>query len=151
MKKCLVLCMTVVLTACAANLNNDRYQTSAAGQINSVQEGVIINARPVRIATENGGVGSLAGGVAGGAAGSMIGGNTAVNVIGAVGGAVLGGFLGSKAQEGLSAQNGMEYIVKLDSGRAITLTQGADVKFSVGQAVYVLDADYGERARIIAR
>ena len=81
----------------------------------------------------------------------MIGGNSAVNVIGAVGGAVLGGYLGSKAQEGLSAQNGIEYIVKLNNGKAITLTQGNDVVFTVGQPVYVLDADYGERARIIAR
>lgn len=151
MKKIISLFMVITLTACAANLDTNRYQTSSAGQINSVQEGVIINARPVRIATENGGVGSLAGGVAGGAAGSMIGGNTAVNVIGAVGGAVLGGYLGSKAQEGLSAQNGMEYIVKLTNGKAITLTQGNDVVFSVGQPVYVLDANLGERARIIAR
>ncbi len=151
MKRILILIMATTLAACTANLNTDNYQTSAAGQINSVQEGTIINVRQVRIATENGGVGSLAGGVAGGAAGSMIGGNSAVNVIGAVGGAVLGGLLGAKAQEGLSAQTGYEYIVKLDNGKAITLTQGADTVFSVGQPVYVLDADYGERARIIAR
>ncbi|MDE6250538.1 MAG: hypothetical protein K2M34_02805 [Alphaproteobacteria bacterium] len=151
MKKILAICMACVLTACAANLDTNRYQTSAAGQINSVQEGVIINARPVRIATENGGVGSLAGGVAGGALGSTIGGSNVANIIGAVGGAVLGGALGAKAQEGLSAQNGMEYIVKLDNGKAITLTQGDDTVYSVGQAVYVLDAQYGERARIIPR
>ena len=151
MKKILTLFMAGMLTACAANLDTNRYNTSAAGQINSVAEGTIINVRDVRIATENGGVGSLAGGIAGGAAGSMIGGNSAVNVIGAVGGAVLGGMLGAKAQEGLSAQNGYEYIVKLNSGKAITLTQGTDVKFSVGQKVYVLDAEYGERARIIPR
>lgn len=151
MKKIIALCLAGVLTACAANLNTDTYQTSAAGQINNVQEGVIINVREVKIATENGGVGSLAGGIAGGAAGSMIGGNTAVNIIGAVGGAVLGGAIGAKAQEGLSSQKGYEYIVKLDSGRAITLTQGTDVRLSVGQPVYVLDADRGDRARIIPR
>ncbi len=151
MKKILSIFMILGVTACTANLNSDNYQTSAAGRINSVQEGVIINVRDVRVATEGGGFGSLAGGVAGGAAGSMIGGNTAVNVIGAVGGAVLGSALGAKAQEGLSAQRGYEYIVKLDSGRAITLTQGTDVKLSVGQPVYVLDADGGHRARIIPR
>lgn len=143
--------MAGLLTACAANLDTNRYETSATGQINSVQEGVIINVRQVRVATENGGVGTLAGGIAGGAAGSLIGGNDVVNIIGAVGGAVLGGALGAKAQEGLSAQTGYEYIVKLDSGRAITLTQGADQVFSVGQPVYVLDANSGERARIIPR
>lgn len=151
MKKIISLFMAGLLTACAANLDTNRYETSAAGQINSVQEGVIINVRQVRVATENGGVGTLAGGVAGGALGSTIGGSNVANIIGAVGGAVLGGALGAKAQEGLSAQTGYEYIVKLDSGRAITLTQGADQVFSVGQQVYVLDASYGERARIIPR
>ena len=151
MKKILVIAMATILSACAANLDTNRYQTSATGQINSVQEGVVINVRPVRIATENGGVGTIAGGIAGGVLGNTVGGSSVANTLGAVGGAVLGGYLGSKAQEGLSAQNGYEYIVKLDSGKAITLTQGADKVFSVGQPVYVLDADYGERARIIPR
>lgn len=151
MKKFMTLVMAGLLAACSANLNTNSYQTSAAGQVNSVQEGVIINVRQVRIATENGGIGSLAGGIAGGALGSTIGGSNVANIIGAVGGAVVGGALGAKAQEGLSAQTGYEYIVKLDSGRAITLTQGADQVFSVGQPVYVLDASRGERARIIPR
>ncbi len=151
MKKILMLCFGIILSGCAANLDTNRYATSATGQINSVQEGVIINARPVTIATENGGVGTLAGGITGGVLGNTVGGSSVANTIGAVGGAVLGGYLGGKAQEGLSKQTGIEYIVKLNSGRAITLTQGNDVKFEVGQPVYVLDAEYGERARIIAR
>ena len=151
MKKFSVLCLAIVLTACGANLNIDRYETSGAGTVNTVSEGVIINVRPVTIATENGEVGELAGGIVGGVAGGMIGDNTLTQTIGAVGGAVLGGYLGGKAQEGLSMQGGIEYIVKLDSGKSVTLTQGDDVKFSVGQRVYVLDADYGERARIIAQ
>lgn len=152
MKKFMIVpALLLALAGCAGDLSSNTYETSAAGKVNSVQEGVIINVRTVDISTTNGSVGSLAGGVAGGAAGSMIGGNSAVNVIGAVGGAVLGGYLGGKAQEGLSSQTGYEYIVKLDSGKAITLTQGADEKYSVGQKVYVLDANYGDRARIIPR
>ena len=159
MKKILTLAVAFTLAACGANLNVDRYETSGAGTVNTVSEGVIVNARPVTIATENGEtiatengeVGQLAGGIVGGVAGSMVGDSTLVQTIGAVGGAVLGGYVGGKAQEGLSAQRGMEYIVKLDSGRSVTLTQGDDVVFTVGQSVYVLDADSGERARIIAR
>lgn len=151
MKKIFALFMVMVLTACGANLDLDRYETSGAGNVNTVSEGVIISARPVTIATENGDVGQLAGGIIGGVAGGQISDNALTQTIGAVGGAVLGGYLGGKAQEGLSAQGGIEYIVKLDSGKAVTLTQGDDVKFSVGQSVYVLDADYGERARIIAK
>lgn len=151
MKKILAIAMATMLTACAANLNTNTYQTSAAGKINSVQEGTIINVRPVRIATENGGVGTLAGGIAGGVLGNTVGGSSVANTLGAVGGAVLGGYLGGKAQEGLSTQTGYEYIVKLNNGKAVTLTQGADTVFTVGQNVYVLDADYGDRARIIPR
>lgn len=141
--------LIATLTACAGNIGANRYETRAAGKVNSVQEGVIINVRTVKVATSDGTVGSLAGGIAGGAAGSMIGGNSAVHIIGAVGGAVLGGFLGGKAQEGLSGQTGYEYIVKLDSGKTITLTQGTDEKLEKGQRVYVLDAEHGDRARII--
>ena len=151
MKKIFALFMVMALTACGANLDLDRYETSGAGNVNTVSEGVIISARPVTIATENGDVGQLAGGIIGGVAGGQIGDSALTQTIGAVGGAVLGGYLGGKAQEGLSRQAGLEYIVKLDSGKTITLTQGDDVKFSVGQSVYVLDADYGERARIIAK
>lgn len=151
MKKIFALFMVMALTACGANLDLDRYETSGAGNVNTVSEGVIISARPVTIATENGDVGQLAGGIIGGVAGGQISDNALTQTIGAVGGAVLGGYLGGKAQEGLSAQGGIEYIVKLDSGKSVTLTQGDDVKFSVGQSVYVLDADYGERARIIAK
>lgn len=151
MKKFFALFMIMALTACGANLDLDRYETSGAGNVNTVSEGVIISARPVIIATENGDVGQLAGGIIGGVAGGQIGDSALTQTIGAVGGAVLGGYLGGKAQEGLSRQAGLEYIVKLDSGKTITLTQGDDVKLSVGQSVYVLDADYGERARIIAK
>lgn len=151
MKKIASVFCALILSACGANLNVDRYETSGAGTVNTVSEGVIINVRPVTIATENGEVGQLAGGIVGGVAGSMISDNTLMQTIGAVGGAVLGGYAGGKAQESLSSQRGMEYIVKLDSGKSITLTQGDDVVFSVGQSVYVLDADSGERARIIAK
>ena len=151
MKKTFALFFALFLTACGANLNIDRYETSGAGNVNTVSEGVIINVRPVTIATEDGEVGQLAGGIVGGVAGSMVSDNALAQTIGTVGGAVLGGYLGGKAQEGLSMQRGMEYIVKLDSGKSVTLTQGDDVVFSVGQRVYVLDADYDERARIIAQ
>ncbi len=106
MKKFFAILTALTLAACASNINTNRYQTSATGKINTATEGVIINVRAVQVATENGGVGTLAGGIAGGAAGSMIGGNSAVSVIGAVGGAVLGGYLGSQAEEGLSGQDG---------------------------------------------
>jgi outer membrane lipoprotein SlyB len=145
----LVPVLLIGLTACAGNVDTNRYETSAAGRVNSASLGEVINVRAVTIATSNGTVGKLAGGVAGGVAGSMIGGNSAVHAIGAVGGAVLGGYLGDKAQENLSRQKGYEYVVRLENGNVVTVTQGADEVFRVGQKVYVLDAGAGDRARII--
>ena len=89
MKKFLTLAVAFTLAACGANLNVDRYETSGAGTVNTVSEGVIVNVRPVTIATENGEVGQLAGGIVGGVAGSMVGDSTLVQTIGAVGGAML--------------------------------------------------------------
>ncbi len=152
MKKVLLLLITTLgLAACGADLDINHYATSGTGAVNTVSSGTIISARPVTIADDDTEIGQTAGGIVGGVAGSMLGDNGLTQTIGAVGGAVLGGYLGGKAQAGLSAQSGLEYIVKLDSGKSVTLTQGDDTVFSVGQSVYVLDADYGERARIIAK
>ncbi len=148
MKRFLSLLCVVALTACAANTDVNHYDSSSVGQVGSASSGVIINARPITISTENGAVGQIAGGIAGGVLGNTIGGSSVANTIGAVGGSVLGGYLGGKAQQGLSTQSGMEYVVKLDSGRAITLTQGTTPVFHVGDEVYVLD---GSRARLIPK
>ncbi|MDR1694151.1 MAG: hypothetical protein LBR70_03040 [Lactobacillaceae bacterium] len=139
----------LLIGACAGEIGANRYETSAAGQVNTARIGTIIAVRNVKVSTSEGQMGSLAGGVAGGAAGSMIGGSTAVNVIGAVGGAVLGSLAGNAAQNKFSEQTGYEYIIKLDNGSVITITQGADNVLSVGQRCVVLDASRGERARVI--
>lgn len=151
MKKILAILAILTLGACATDLATNTYQTSGAGRVNSVAEGIIINVRPVRISDDNGTVGTLAGGLGGGVLGSNIGGGSTAHTLGAIGGAVLGGYIGQKTQSALSGQTGYEYIVKLDSGKAITLVQGKNEVFSVGQRVYVLDAQSGERARIIAQ
>lgn len=148
--KLLILPCVLIMAGCAGDIGADNYETSAAGQVNSASAGVVVAVRQVKVATSDGSVGTLAGGVAGGAAGSMIGGNPAVNVIGAVGGALLGGMIGNAAQDKLSEQIGYEYIIKLDSGNLITITQGRDNALAVGQRCIVLNASRGERARVIA-
>ncbi len=144
-----LLLLPFILSACADSIGANSYESSAAGQVNNAQIGTIISVRQVKVSTTDGAVGSLAGGVAGGAAGSMIGGSSAVSVIGAVGGAVLGGMAGSAAQEKLSTQTGYEYVIKLDNGRVVTVTQGADNVLAVGQKCIVLDGSRGERGRVI--
>ena len=86
------------------------------------------------------------GGIAGGIAGSQIGGGNTAHLLGAVGGAILGGFAGNAAQEGLTSQQGYEYIVRLDNGNTVSTTQGADVLLNPGQRCQII---FGNPARII--
>ena len=145
----LVLPLCLLAASCAGEIGANQYETSAVGQVNSAREGTIISVRRIRVSTSDGTVGNLGGGIAGGAAGSMIGGSPGVRVIGAVGGAVLGSLAGSAAQNKLSEQDAFEYVVRLDSGGAVTVTQGTDVMLGTGQRVIVLNASGGQRARII--
>lgn len=94
------------------------------------------------------GAGTLIGGIAGGVAGSTIGGGSTAHTLGAVGGALLGGLVGDAAEKGLSSQTGLEYIVKLDNGQVISVTQGTGQALGVGQRCLVL---FGNTTRIIAQ
>ncbi|MDD4557299.1 MAG: hypothetical protein PHE89_08280 [Alphaproteobacteria bacterium] len=141
--------LSMLLSACAGEIGANTYETSAAGQVNNAKIGTIISVRQVKVATSEGTVGSLAGGLAGGAAGSMVSGKGPVSMIGAVGGALLGGMAGNAAQNKLSEQTGYEYVIKLDSGGVVTVTQGGDTVLAVGQKCIVLDSSRGERGRVI--
>ena len=105
----------------------------------------MVSARPIKVSTQNG-AGTAIGGIAGGIAGSQIGGGHTAHQLGAVGGAILGGFAGNAAQEGLTSQQGYEYIVRLDNGNTVSTTQGADVLLNPGQRCQII---FGNPARII--
>ena len=90
----------------------------------------------------------MIGGLAGGVAGSTIGHGYSANALGAIGGALVGGLVGSAAEKGLTAQTGLEYIVKLDNGQVISITQGTGQALGVGQRCLVL---FGSTNRVIAQ
>ncbi len=143
-----VLCASALLIGCADNINSDHYSTSATGKISTVAQCTVLSVRQVSVDSGDTSAGTLVGGLAGGVAGSTIGHGRSANALGAIGGALLGGLVGSATQKGLSSQRGFEYIVKLDNGQAISITQGANQPLMVGQRCLVL---YGNPARIIAQ
>ena len=131
--------------ACTSNIGANDYSVQNVNSVQSAQVGTIISVRKVIVQNDNGN-GALLGTVAGGVAGSMIGGSDAAHILGAIGGAVVGGIAGNAAQEGLSSQEGYEYVVQLDNGNMVTVSQGNDVLLSPGQKCMVL---YGNRARVV--
>lgn len=147
MKKILATVVPVVmLAACQADIDSYQYGTSAVGQANAAAQCRVINVRPVKVKSDNE-LGTLIGGAAGGVAGYGIGGDSTAHWLGSIGGAVLGGIAGNAAQGALSSQNAYEYIVELNNGQIMTITQGTDTLLSPGQRCMLL---YGNPARLIA-
>lgn len=129
----------LVLTGCASGLGSADYGRSQARTVQEVQMGVVQAVRNVKIEGTKSPVGTLGGAAVGGIAGSQIGGGNG-QIVGAVLGAVLGGMGGSALEEKVTSQTGLEITVKLDSGRTIAITQGANVneQFRIGDRVRVL-------------
>lgn len=148
----MLLCMVVSLSACTRTISPNVYKASHVGETSMTYRGVIVNARPVEIheaeKAEDNAFGTVAGGVGGGLAGSAIGkgsGNTAA----IAGGAILGAVAGNLIQNELGKQQGMEYVVELKDGRMMTIVQGLDPVYNVGQRVLVMQSHKG-RSRIAA-
>lgn len=133
------------IAGCASDIDSNYYSTGSVGQISQAQGCTVVSVRPIKVSTQNG-AGTAIGGIAGGIAGSQIGGGNTAHLLGAVGGAILGGFAGNAAQEGLTSQQGYEYIVRLDNGNTVSTTQGADVLLNPGQRCQII---FGNPARII--
>lgn len=138
----------LVLSGCTTDIGANQYDSQAVGSVSQALPGTVISVRAIQVRDSNASTGTALGGIAGGVAGSQIGRGTTAGVLGAVGGALIGGAAGNMAQKGLSSQQGYEYVVRLDSGRVVTLTQGNDVLLASGQRCMVL---YGgsARARVI--
>lgn len=135
-----------LLAGCAQNISPDTYSVGGTGKVSKTVPGVIVGARAVSVAGTNK-TGRTVGAAAGAAAGSAIGGGTRSHILGAIGGALIGGIAGGVAEEGITAQGAIEYIVETDNGELVTLTQGPDPAFQKGDRVLIL---YGSKARIIA-
>lgn len=133
------------IAGCASDIDSNYYSTGSVGQVSQAQGCTVVSVRPIKVSTQNG-AGTAIGGIAGGIAGSQIGGGNTAHLLVAVGGAILGGFAGNAAQEGLTSQQGYEYIVRLDNGNTVSTTQGADVLLNPGQRCQII---FGNPARII--
>ena len=135
----LILPVMAVLAGCASQIGANQYDSAAVGSVNRARAGTIVSVRAITVADSDNSLGTAIGGIAGGVAGSQIG----------KGSALVGGAAGNLAQRGLSKQSGYEYVVQLDNGGLVTVTQGSDVLMAVGQRCMVLYGSGSDRARII--
>lgn len=149
MKKILIVTLLSIsiglITACALNVSPHTYQACETGVASKVLAGVIIGKRAVNV-DANSGVGGLAGAGIGAAGGSAMGSSAHSNIAGAIGGAVLGGVVGNALEKTIHRHKAFEYIINLNNGSTISITQVQELEFSVGQPVLII---YGETTRIV--
>jgi len=146
MKKTFALFGTfALLAACQADIDSNQYGTSSVGRAAQASPCSVISVRQVSVKSDNN-MGAIAGALVGGVGGYGIGSGKTAHNLGAVGGALIGGYAGDKAQGALSHQMGYEYVVQLDNGQVMTLTQGSDVLLSPGQRCMIL---LGNPSRLI--
>jgi outer membrane lipoprotein SlyB len=148
MKKVFGLCVAALtLAACQADIDSNHYNSSSTGKASAASACTVVTVRQVNVSSNNNQVGTLVGGAAGGVAGYSIGSGNTAHLLGGIGGAVLGGIAGNATQSALSSQSGYEYVVKLDNGQLMTLTQGDDTLLTAGQRCMIL---FGNPSRVIA-
>lgn len=119
----LVVALSVGLTACAPNISPDVVSASDSNEVQTAVEGVIVSKRNVTVKGDSNLLGTGIGAVAGGIAGSTIGAGRG-EMLATLGGAVLGGAAGNYAQDKLTTQQGIEYVVKLtqEEGPSTTIS-----------------------------
>ena len=146
MKKFIYLATSLLMGACTSNIDSSHYTTSNVGAAAAARPCTVVSVRQVTVQSDNN-LGALFGAGLGGVAGYSVGGGKTAHTLGAIAGAGLGGLAGDAAQDKLSKQAAYEYVVKLDNGQLMTLSQGTDVLLAQGQRCLLLS---GNPARIIA-
>jgi len=146
MKGFTILVVFSFFVGCGPSRSGQVYSPDQARRAQTVEMGVVEQVRPVRLEGTKSGVGVVGGGVAGGVLGSTIGsgrGSTIAAVIGGLAGAAAG----AAAEEQITEADGLEIIVRLDSGELVAVVQEDDVMFSPGDRVQLL-TDSGGTTRV---
>lgn len=154
MKKVVLFILTTVslFTSCARTISSNTYSADHVGEASTTYGGVIISARQITVddseRLQENTMGIAAGGIGGALLGSTIGKGTG-NTVATIGGALAGATAGAFAEKALKSQAGIEYVVALDDGRAMTVVQGPEPTLREGQRVFVM-VSYSGRSRVVA-
>ncbi len=151
MKSFITVCTVFVLCGCARDIDSNVYTSANIDSISKTYEGTVVSVRGVTVKDSESMVDNTAGLLVGGALGGVLGnavgggrGRAVTTALGAVGGATAGAL----AQEKLSKQNAVEYVVKLNNGEMYTFVQGKDVIYGPGQKV-LISIGNNSRPRIV--
>jgi outer membrane lipoprotein SlyB len=144
-------CLALALLAgCGRQINSNVYSDGHVGEASSSYQGTIISVRKVLVGSEkleDNAAGGVMGAVGGGLLGSTLGkgrGKAAMTAAGVIGGAAAG----IMTQKALREQEAIEYVVKLNTGKVLTVVQGLEDPLPMGSSVIVIVGKAG-RSRVI--
>ncbi len=149
-KTLITISMIMALSSCATDIKSTSYSTASIGEASFTYQGIVINVRKIKVSdTDKLGqnqAGTTIGGIGGAAVGNILDNG---GLMGTLIGAVAGGVGGAMVEQQLGTQEGMEYVIKLTNAQVLTVCQGLDTNFQVGQHVMVIVSHDG-RSRVIA-
>jgi len=136
----LAVVVSLTATACVpSSQTGSAYSRQEARRVQQIELGTVLDKQLVTIEGTKSGLGGAAGGVIGGIAGSAVGDGKGSDIASAVG-AVLGAVVGAQAEEASTRQQAVEYTVRLESGKVLSVVQAEteDNRINVGQTVKLL-------------
>jgi outer membrane lipoprotein SlyB len=142
-----LLIITFLIGGCAPDRSTRIYTAGQSLQAEDVEEGMVESVEPAIIRKDGTIVGSVGGTVLGAIGASTIGGGTGKELA-TVGGAIIGGLLGSLFEKGITDQQALKIVVKMDSGQKLVIVQEADVPFQPGERVNVFSSRTDNTKRV---
>lgn len=134
-----VLSFVTMLSACAPQQSQNNYDAQEVGKQTDIEFGVIKAVKHVKVQAPNSGVGTIGGAAVGGVGGSALGGGKGA-ILTTIAGAIVGGVAGNAAETALNNQVGIQYIIKKENGKTVSIVQniGKDDKpLHIGQRVMI--------------
>ena len=142
--------VALVLAGCA-HPSSTTYDAGDVGRTIETSEGSVVASRIVEITGETNAIGPVAGGAAAAATSGLVFNGSGSGLI-----AVLGGLVGAGAgylvQQAANDREGIEYVLKMDDGRTVTLVQNRqdDEEDPLVDGTPVLVQVSGQYTRVIA-
>jgi outer membrane lipoprotein SlyB len=139
MKKIYAFSLIIILSSCVnTSLQPNVVSRQDAQKQQFVQEGIIIDIIDVTI-EGNRELGSTAGALIGGAAGKNITDSETESNIAAVVGSIVGSRVGSEIGNAVSQKDGVELVIKLKSGRVVSIIQEkSEFSYAINQNVRII-------------
>lgn len=134
--------LAIYISGCASSRSGQVYTRDEARKVQTVENGTVESVKQILIEGTKTPVGTATGGVVGGVLGNQVGsgsGRTVATVLGALAGAAAG----TAAEEGITRKDGLEIIVRKDSGQTIVVVQEADMLIAAGDRVRIITAPDG--------